>query len=172
MFLWSARTLANAMREHLPATAPLLEEIAAAFGTPGFDRVFAELYPRCENISVDYAILEPRSAKGEQLSHLYCLPASFGWNDLGSWSALYEHRSAQPDSADEHGNVTECVQSLALHSTGNYVFSPGKFVALVGVNDLVVVETSDAILITTRDRAQDVGNIVKQLKADGRDELI
>ncbi|HEY9126448.1 MAG TPA: mannose-1-phosphate guanylyltransferase, partial [Acidobacteriaceae bacterium] len=83
MFLWSARTLANAVREHLPETAPYLEKIAAAFGTPEFAKVFAENYPKCENISVDYAILEPRSAKGEQSSRLYCLPAEFGWNDLG-----------------------------------------------------------------------------------------
>ena len=68
MFLWSARTLANAVREHLPETAPLLESIAAAYGTPEFDQVFRELYPKCENISVDYAVLEPRSAKGEHLS--------------------------------------------------------------------------------------------------------
>ncbi|HEX6773907.1 MAG TPA: mannose-1-phosphate guanylyltransferase, partial [Acidobacteriaceae bacterium] len=81
IFLWSARTLANAMREHLPETAPLLEQVAAAHGTPAFDNVFAELYPQCENISVDYAVLEPRSAKGEHRSHLYCLPADFGWND-------------------------------------------------------------------------------------------
>jgi mannose-1-phosphate guanylyltransferase len=172
MFIWSARTLANAMREHLPQTAILLQEIAAAFGTPDFDRVFADLYPQCENISLDFAILEPRSAKGEQHSNLYCIPASFGWNDLGSWDALYEHRLAQPGVADEQRNVVECARSLALDSTGNYVFSPGKFVALVGVNDLVVVETDDAILVTTRERAQDVGNIVKQLKSDDRDELI
>src|SRR3984885_10602124 len=73
MFLWSARTLANAVREHVPETAPLLEAIAAAWGTPAFDEVFHTHYPKCENISVDYAILEPRSAKGEHLSHLYCL---------------------------------------------------------------------------------------------------
>ena len=66
MFLWSARTLANAVREHLPETAPLLEGIAAAYGTPQFEEVFHSLYPKCEKISVDYAVLEPRSAKGEQ----------------------------------------------------------------------------------------------------------
>src|ERR1700723_287493 len=92
IFVWSARTLANAVREHLPEMAPLLEEIAAAFGTPRFREVFAEIYPKCENISVDYAILEPRSAKGEHRSSLYCLPANFGWNDLGSWAALFEHQ--------------------------------------------------------------------------------
>src|SRR5271165_2844038 len=67
MFLWSARTLANAVREHLPETAPLLESIAAAYGTPEFEEVFHNLYLKCENISVDYAVLEPRSAKGEHL---------------------------------------------------------------------------------------------------------
>ena len=66
MFLWSTRTLANALREHLPKTAPLLEEIAAAFGTRKFAATFRRLYPKCENISIDYAVLEPRSAKGEQ----------------------------------------------------------------------------------------------------------
>jgi len=88
MFLWSARTLANAVREHLPETAPLLESIAAAYGTPQFEEVFRSLYPKCENISVDYAVLEPRSAKGEHFSNLYCLPAEFSWNDLGSWASL------------------------------------------------------------------------------------
>ncbi|HUN88992.1 MAG TPA: mannose-1-phosphate guanylyltransferase, partial [Terriglobales bacterium] len=82
MFVWGARTLANALREHLPNTAPILEEIAAAHGTRTFDKAFAKLYPKCENISVDYAVLEPRSAKGEGNSHLYCIPSNFGWNDL------------------------------------------------------------------------------------------
>ena len=84
MFLWGARTLANALREHLPKTALLLEEIAAAFGTRRFAATFRKLYPKCENISIDYAVLEPRSAKGEQASNLFCLPADFGWNELGS----------------------------------------------------------------------------------------
>jgi mannose-1-phosphate guanylyltransferase len=107
MFLWSARTLANAVREHLPETAPLLEEIAAAFGTDRFDAVFAELYPQCENISVDYAILEPRSAKGEHFSRLYCLPAEFGWNDLGRGSRCTSTSWRRVRAGDEDGNVTE-----------------------------------------------------------------
>ena len=78
MFVWSARTLADALREHLPKTAPLLEKIAASYGTRKFQKTFARLYPKCENISIDYAVLEPRSAKGEGKSGLYCIPASFG----------------------------------------------------------------------------------------------
>ena len=161
MFLWSARTLANALREHQPKTASLLEEIAAAFGTRNFAARFRKLYPKCENISIDYAVLEPRSSRGEQNSNIFCIPADFGWNDLGSWTALHEHHVAKGKSPE--GNLISGEGTFTLNAAGNYIHAPGKFVAAVGVNDLVVVETDDALLITTRDRAQDVGKIVKYL---------
>jgi mannose-1-phosphate guanylyltransferase len=161
MFLWSARTLANALREHLPKTAPLLEKIASTFGTGKFTGTLRRLYPMCENISIDYAVLEPRSSKGEQNSNIFCLPADFGWNDLGSWTALHEHHAAKSQPLD--GNLISGEGSFVLNATGNYVHAPGRFVAAVGVNNLVVVETDDALLITTREQAQDVGKIVKYL---------
>lgn len=161
MFLWGARTLTDALREHLPKTAPLLEQIAAVFGTSKFAAAFRRLYPKCENISIDYAVLEPRSAKGEQASNIFCLPADFGWNDLGSWTALHEHQSAKTNPPD--GNLVAASGSFLLNASRNYVHAPGKFVAAVGVNDLVVVETDDALLITTRDQAQNVGKVVKHL---------
>lgn len=170
IFLWSARTLADAIREHCPAMAPLLEKIAAAHGTPEFVRVFAEVYPQCENISIDYAVLEPRSAKGELASEIYCLPADFAWNDLGSWAALHEHRA----DASEKVNVCDGASTapVVIDANGNYVYAPGKAIALVGVSDLVVVETEDALLITTRERSQDVGKVVAEWKARKRDDLI
>jgi mannose-1-phosphate guanylyltransferase len=161
MFLWSARTLANALREHLPKTAPLLEEIAETFGTGKFSQTFRRLYPKCENISVDYAVLEPRSAKGEHEGNIFCLPADFGWNDLGSWTALHEHHTAKSSPPD--GNLIHGAGVFVLNAHGNYVHAPGKFVAAVGVSDLVVVETPDALLITTRWHAQDVAKVVKHL---------
>jgi mannose-1-phosphate guanylyltransferase len=161
MFLWSARTLTNALREHLPNTAPLLEHIAVSYGTKKFDATFRKIYPKCENISIDYAVLEPRSAKGEQQSSIFCLPADFGWNDLGSWTALHEHQTAKSNPTD--GNLISGRGSFILNAQGNYVHAPGKFVAAVGVTDLVVVETDDALLITTRRQAQDVGKVVKYL---------
>lgn len=161
MFIWSARTLANALLEHLPKTAPILEQIAAAYGTSKFKSTFARLYPKCENISIDYAVLEPRSAKGENASNIFCLPTDFGWNDLGSWTALHEHRVAQHQP--ESGNLIFGSGIFTLKAQDNYIHAPGKFVAAVGVNNLVVVETEDALLITTRDQAQDVGKVVKHL---------
>ena len=161
MFLSSARTLVNALREHLPNTAALLEEIAAAFGTRRFARAFRKLYPKCENISIDYAVLEPRSAKGERTSNIFCLPADFGWNDLGSWTALHEHHTTKGSPLES--NLVASAGVFVLNAHGNYVHAPGRFVAAVGVSDLVVVETEDALLITTRQCAQDVGKVVKYL---------
>jgi mannose-1-phosphate guanylyltransferase len=159
MFVWGARTLADALREHLPKTAPLLEEIAASYGTRKFEKTFAKLYPKCENISIDYAVLEPRSNKGEGRSGIYCVPAGFGWNDLGSWAALYEHRS---DGNKDGANVIVAEESFISNAEGNFIHS-SKFVAAVGVSNLVIVETDDALLITTREHSQDVGKVVKHL---------
>jgi mannose-1-phosphate guanylyltransferase len=170
MFLWSALTLANALTEHLPETAKLLEQIAATFSTPKFESTFRKLYPKCENISIDYAVLEPRSAKGEQASNIFCIPAEFGWNDLGSWTALHEHQAAKSKPAD--GNLISSAGNYALNAQGNYVHAPGKFVAAVGVNNLVVVETDDALLITTREQSQDVGKVVKYLDEKKMSELV
>jgi mannose-1-phosphate guanylyltransferase len=170
MFLWSARTLTDALREHLPKTAALLEEIAETFGTPKFRATFRKLYPKCENISVDYAVLEPRSAKGEQAGNIFCLPSDFGWNDLGSWTALHEHHNAKAGRSD--GNLVASSEVFLLNSCRNYIHAPGKFVAVVGVNDLVVVETADALLVTTRHAAQDVGKVVKYLDEKKMHKLV
>jgi mannose-1-phosphate guanylyltransferase len=161
MFLWRADTLANALREHLPNTALLLEKIGATYGTRKFANTFRKLYPKCENISIDYAVLEPRSAKGEGQSRIYCLPSDFGWNDLGSWTALHEHHVAKAKPG--HGSLVSASGSFAFNAKNNYVHAPGKFVALVGVRNLVIVETEDALLVTTLDQSQDVGKVVKHL---------
>jgi mannose-1-phosphate guanylyltransferase len=161
MFLWRAETLANALREHLPNTAPILEKIAAAYGTSKFAATFRRLYPKCENISIDYAVLEPRSTKGEGKSGIFCMTSDFGWNDLGSWTSLHEHHTSQSNPAEN--NLISAEGSFTLNARNNYVHAPGKFVAVVGVSNLVVVETEDALLITTLDQSQDVGKVVKYL---------
>ena len=99
--------------------------------------------------------------KAKTVEKIFCLPAEFGWNDLGSWTALYEHRSAQTHPED--GNLINGSGVFAFNSHENYVHAPGKFVAILGVENLVVVETEDALLITTLEKAQDVGKVVKYL---------
>ncbi len=171
MFVWRADTLARALRAHRPHTTGLLERVASAWGGGKFDLTFRRLYPRCDNISVDYAVMEPQSARGEARSGIVCIPAGFGWNDLGSWAALHQHLAAS-GKGGSRSNVLDAKDNFLLDAAGNYVHAPGKFAALVGVNDLVVVETADALLITTRQRSQDVGKVVQHLEKKGRKKLL
>ena len=137
MFLWSARTLANAMREHLPRTAPLLEQIANTFGTRKFAGAFRRLYPQCENISIDYAVLEPRSSKGEQNSNIFCLPADFGWSGVVDCLARTPRlESKPPDRNLIYG------EARSPWTPRGSIHAPGKCGG--GVNNLVVAETDDA----------------------------
>jgi mannose-1-phosphate guanylyltransferase len=169
MFLWSAKTLVSVLEQYLPTTAALLKKIAATWGTRKFDETLRKLYPQCEDQSVDFGILEPRSAAGEMGSNIFCIPADWGWNDLGSWAAHFEHRIAQGKQRD---NVVSAASSFMLDAHGNYFHSPGKFIAAIGVEGLVVVECGDALLITTVKRSQDVGKIVKHLDQQKESKLV
>lgn len=103
----------------------------------------------------------------EKASNVAGIPAGdFGWNDVGSWNAVYELLPR-----DGHGNVV-VHDSLCLDSHNNFVDAPGKVVALLGVSDLIVVDTPDALLVVSRDRAQGVGEIIKTLEKQGRHELL
>ena len=114
--------------------------------------------------------IEPVSAQGEGKSGLYCIPAEFGWNDLGSWTALHEHQISKRTQPD--GNLISAQGIFTLNASGNYIYAPGKFVAIVGINDAVVVETEDALLVTTRANAQDVGKVVKHLDEKKLNKLV
>lgn len=159
IFFWRAGTFLNAMRQHLPKTAAVLAALPP-LGSRVFASRLAEAYPLCENISVDYGILE----KAPNVAGL--ATSDFGWNDLGSWNAVYELLAR-----DAEGNASRSPM-LAEGARGNYVEAPGKLVALVGVDDLVVVDTPDALLVVHRSQAQRVGQLVKRLEQAGRDELL
>jgi len=159
IFFWRAGAFLNAMREHLPKTAALLAALPP-FGDRAFGRRLAEAYPLCENISVDYGIME----KASNVAGL--ATDDFGWNDLGSWNAVYELLDRDAD-----GNASRSLM-MAEDARGNYVEAPGKLVALLGVEDLVVVDTPDALLVMHRSRAQEVGRVVKSLEAARRAELL
>ena len=159
MFFWRAGVFLDELRRHVPKTATLLSSLPA-YDHAEFTERLAEVFPKCENISVDYAVME----KSARVSGLAC--DEFGWSDVGSWNAVYDLLPK-----DKNGNVVRG-ELLSFDSRGNYVDAGGKLVALVGVQDLVVVDTPDALLIVPRDRAQKVGDLVKQLELQRRDELL
>jgi mannose-1-phosphate guanylyltransferase len=165
MFFWSARNYLAALEQFLPATRRALERLAGSMGTRGYSRALRRIYPRLKNISVDYAVMEPATRPGSRW-RVFVLPAEVGWTDIGSWAAVYELLARRRGENVSVGDV------LALDAAGNFLWSPEKFVAAVGVRDLVVVETPDALLICPRDRAQDVGKVVKELERRKRRELL
>lgn len=158
MFFWRAATVLELMRHHEPKTATLLAGLPG-FGTRTFKRKLAEVYPLCENISIDYAIAEKAAnVAGIAMDDI-------GWNDVGSWDAVYELADKDADRNATRGDL------MALESHGNFV-DVAKTVALVGVDNLVIVETPDALLVASRNKAQDVSKLVKALEAKGREELL
>jgi mannose-1-phosphate guanylyltransferase len=159
MFFFKAEVMLDAMRSHLPKTARLIDSLPG-FGSRGFAVRVAETFPKCENISIDYAVLE----KAPNVVGLAA--GDIGWNDVGSWNAVYELARRDAD-----GNVLRG-DALVEGASGIYAEAPGKMVALLGVRDLIIVDTKDALLIADRNRAQEVGELVKRLEKLGRDELL
>ncbi|MGB7281216.1 MAG: mannose-1-phosphate guanylyltransferase [Candidatus Acidiferrum sp.] len=157
MFFWRVSTFLANLKKFLPKTYEALESLAETIGKKTYARRLRSIYPKLENISVDYAILE-NATRQEVPPQAYVIPAEIGWSDLGSWSAIYELLAKQP------GDNVLAGRGLALDASGNFLYSPTKFVAAIGVRDLVVVEAPDALLIVPRDRAQDVAKIVKSLE--------
>lgn len=159
MFFWKTSTVLDSLRQFLPRTATLLEALPA-FGNGEFFNRLREAFPKCENISIDYAVLE----KAKNVVGLAA--GDIGWNDVGSWNAVYELLER-----DQEGNAGPA-DLFAHQSTGNYVDARGKMVALLGVKDLIVVDTPDALLIADRSRAQEVGDLVKKLESANREDLL
>lgn len=159
MFFWRTSVLLDALRQHLPKTASLLASLPP-FGSRKFAKGLVEAFPKTENISIDYAVLE-------RAANVVGLPAGdIAWNDVGSWNAVYELHAR-----DRAGNALR-THTMIENSTGNYVDAEKKLVALLGVNDLIVVDTPDALLIADRSRAQQVGDLVKLLEAAGHHHLL
>jgi mannose-1-phosphate guanylyltransferase len=158
MFIWRASTLIANLERYKPEMARALERIAAAGGVR--DRAtLGRLYPRLEKISIDYALME-------KLSDLFAVAADLAWSDVGSWGVAYEL-----GAKDREGSVKPKA-SMGIDSHGNLIVSPRKVVVTVGVHNLVIVETDDALLVCARERSQDVGKAVQELERRGLERLL
>lgn len=159
MFFWRTDVLLDALRRHLPKTATILSSLPP-FASPRFPQALKQAFPLCENISIDYAVLE----RAPNVVGLAC--DDIGWSDVGSWDAVHE---LLPRDGNNNASRAE---ALFEGSSGNYVHAQGKLVALLGVHDLIVVDTPDALLVADRKNAQQVGDLVKILEQKGRKELL
>jgi mannose-1-phosphate guanylyltransferase len=165
MFFWRVSTFLESLQRNLPKTHAAIESLAQSIGKSSYDKKLRSIYPTLENISVDYAILE-RETAGQTGPRVFTIPAEVGWSDIGSWAAVFELLAKQKNHNVFAGAGT------AIDANGNFLWSPSKFVAAIGVHGLVVVETPDALLICPRDRAQDVGKLVKWLEEKRQKDLL
>jgi mannose-1-phosphate guanylyltransferase len=158
MFIWRASTIIRHLEAYQPELARGLAQLAKAGGARSA-AAMRRFYPRLEKISVDYALME-------KIPDVLAVAADIGWSDVGSWSVAYEL-----NRKDRDGNVRP-KRSLCLDSGGNMIISPQKFVVTVGVRDLVIVETQDALLVSRLERSQDVGKAVQEMEKQGLEELL
>ena len=160
MFIWRAATILATIRDEMPELHLGLMKIAESIGTPNHDAVLAEIFPTLENISIDFGILEHARNCAVVASE------SFGWNDIGSWDAWAQHFEKDADGNLQHGDT------LIIDSVNCVVNSEKRFTAVLGAEDLVVIDSPDALLVCPRSRVQDVRAIVEELKRRGRTQLV
>ncbi len=157
IFVWQTEIILQEIATHLPALFHELKNISAALQSETEKNVVQEVYARLEAISIDHGVLE-------KSSRLAVVPADIGWSDLGKWSAIYQ--ILQGSHKDERGNVLS-PNVLDKDSENSLLYSTGRTIATLGLKDIVVVDTEDALLICSQARTHEVGALVQQLKDRG-----
>jgi mannose-1-phosphate guanylyltransferase len=159
MFVWRVADIIAAYRAHLPNTAKVIDALAEAIGSPRYEQILAEVWEETDRTTIDYGVLE-------KADNVAVVPAEIGWHDLGSWARLAEIESkgrVENWSTDGH---------VAVGAEGNFAWAPGKTVAFIGVEGLVVVDTPDALLVTSKERSEEVKEVVDRLRREEREDLL
>ncbi len=159
MFVWKISTIIGMFELYLPEFYWGLEKLSPHLLTPAAEGKIAELYSGVTPISIDYAVME-------KAPQVLCVKGNFDWNDLGSWKSLEELLPG-----DEEGNRPQG-EFIHIDCRDNIIYSPDKLVAAIGVNNLVVVETADVLLICHKERVQEVKELIKRLRKEGKKGLL
>jgi len=151
IFVWRVSVIMELFRQLMPGLHARLEEIRPHLGTPGEGAAIAQVYPRMEKETIDYGIME-------KAPKVAVVPTSLRWSDVGGWAEVME--VCPPNQGS---NLVRGIH-LGLDTEGSLIFATVKPVVTIGLRDVVIVDTEDALLVTTRDRAQDVKKVVEQLE--------
>jgi mannose-1-phosphate guanylyltransferase len=151
MFIWRTDSILDQIQIHMPDLYSGLEDIKKGIGTPSLGKIISSAYGQLRNISIDYGIME-KSDK------VYLTKGNFSWSDVGSWEEVYQLTPKNEDGNAIEGNV------YIEKTVDSYVHSPGKFTAVIGAENLIIINTDEALLVCRRDNSQDVKKIVDYLK--------
>lgn len=166
MFVAPAALLLSHLEKNQPELHAGIMEIAAAWDTDERDAVMDRVWPTLPKIAIDYAVAEPAAAEGD----VAMVPANFNWDDVGDFAAISRLNLAK--NVDEVAVLGTNERVMSDQSSGIVVSDTGRIVALIGVEDIVVVDTPDALLVTTQEHAQRVKETVNQLKASGETDVL
>ncbi|HOJ38256.1 MAG TPA: mannose-1-phosphate guanylyltransferase [Ignavibacteriales bacterium] len=159
MFVWRVDTILDEIKNYLPEQFVLLEVINKKLNDNlNLDDILNDVYPKFSSISIDYGIME-------KSKEVFLIKSNFTWNDVGSWEEVYNL-----SQKDENNQAVTAENYFSFNSKNNYIYVPKKFVGLVGVENLIIIDTPDALLICNKDNAQDVKKIVDDLKNRKLDE--
>lgn len=161
MFVWRTSVIRKALQEFLPSMTQEMDALSPVIDTPQMRDEILRLYPLLPFISIDYGVME-------KAKNTLVIPGNFGWSDVGSWSALWD---TMPKDAHGHATVG-VVGTVSIAAENCFVHAPNKMVALVGISDLVIVETDDALLICRKEKSQEVKQVVDFLEAQGEDRFL
>ncbi len=159
MFVWKASVILEELRRHMPEMCEQLSHVAPAMGTPEFDAALELAYGVIRGTSIDYGVME-------KASNVFVVRGEFGWSDVGSWDEV-----VRLTPLDDQGNVHKGTV-VSRDASGNYVDAGDRVVATIGVDDLIVVATDDAVLVCRKGRSQDVKEIVDYLRRKQMNDLL
>ncbi|WP_369047757.1 mannose-1-phosphate guanylyltransferase [Tenacibaculum sp. UWU-22] len=161
IFVWSAKSIIAAFKQYLPDMVAILDDGNAVYNTDFEDDFIKSNYASCENISIDFGIMEPAK-------NVHVLPVDFGWNDLGTWGSLYNKLEKDKDN-----NAVVAAETIFRDAQGNMVKTQsGKHVVIQGLNNFIVVEKEDVILICPQKDEQDIKQITAQVKDTFGDSFV
>jgi len=158
LFAWTVNAIGDAIRKHLPDLATGLDAMIADVAAVGEGEALARHYPTLPKVSVDYGVME-------KAEHVWAVAVDFEWSDVGSWVGLGEV------VAPEGGEVRQG-DVIAIDTSGSVLVSDGPVIAALGIRDLIVVATRDAVMVVPRDKCQRVKELVERLRASGRTDLL
>ncbi|MEK6725965.1 MAG: mannose-1-phosphate guanylyltransferase [Deltaproteobacteria bacterium] len=159
MFVFKVSTILKAIERHMPDLYLGLLRLEPALGREEQERALNDVYGELPSVSIDYGVME-------KADNVLVIPSTFGWNDVGSWTAIDDLLPR-----DEQGVVAHA-EHISIDTKDCIIYSPKKLVATIGVSNLIVVETEDALLICDKSRAQDVKKVVEMLEKEGKEQYL
>jgi mannose-1-phosphate guanylyltransferase len=163
MYVWSVSALEEAFAEYMPEMYSLAKGLGS-MSAEQFHAALADIYSKAQSISIDYAI-------SEKANNLVLIPGDFGWNDVGDWKVVYDL-----GKKDISGNVVvsdhDEIPAIAINAKNNLIHVDGRMIGVIGVSDMIIVDTPEMLLIVPKDRSQDVKKLVERLKEEGKKEYL